>query len=525
MNRSNMRWWWVPGVACIMALLQLLRNTVTPAASQTLSFDGDVALHVLLGQLMWAHGGWLPQEPTSVFGASAVVDPGAWTPWSGFIAHEWLSEVGLALLWSWWGPAGPMLWTGVWIAGLSAVMFRRMLDRGAGVWSAVIAMTAAMTVLNGHLHPRPHILSWALAFVVHGWLVDHREGRLSDRAWWGRSAGVVLLWAQLHAGFLVLAPMLALEGVGTVLRALGEIDPKPAWRRLGVLVVGGVGLLLVSGINPWGFALHTHFLAWLGNDYLMNLTTEFRSPDFKQTSGWFFAGWMGLVGVALAAPKTRPRWEDAVTAAGFLFLALSSARHGAMAVLLTAVWVATRLHEALRAADHGAWGWGARVVQESDERLREAEALNGGWATAAGVLGAVVVAVGVMGTPKIEFDPTLQPVGAADWIAAHPEELPGQMFNPFRWGAYLALRLYPERRVYMNSWHDHLGEDVMRTYMKVDEARGGWQDILAEAGVGWVIAEYGSALHAAIKRDPSWERVYRDDTAVIFRRVGAGQVP
>ena len=72
-----MRWWWVPGVACIMAMLQLLRNTITPAASQTLSFDGDVALHVLLGRLMWENGGWLHQEPTSVFGAQAPIDASA----------------------------------------------------------------------------------------------------------------------------------------------------------------------------------------------------------------------------------------------------------------------------------------------------------------------------------------------------------------------------------------------------------------------------------------------------------------
>jgi hypothetical protein len=516
-----MRWWWAPGVACIMALLQLLRNTVTPAASQTLSFDGDVALHVLLGRLMWAHGGWLPREPTSIFGVQAPIDPDAWTPWSGFIAHEWLSELFLAGTWAWWGPAGPMLWTAVWIAGLSVVMFRRMVARGAGVWAAVITMTAAMTVLNGHLHPRPHIVSWAFAFVAHGWLVDHREGRLSDRAWWGRTAALVVLWAQAHAGFLVVAPMLALEGVGAALRALGEPEPRAAWRRLGVLILGGVGLLLASGINPWGFALHAHFLAWLGNDYLMNLTTEFQSPDFKQASGRFLAAWFALVGGALALGRTRPRWEDAVTAAGFLFFALSSARHGAMAVLLTAVWVATRLGEAVRSAEGGAWSRVSRVVADSDARLEEAERLNGGWATAAVVLAAVIGAVGVAQTPKIDMDPTLQPVGAADWIAAHPDELPGQMFNPFRWGAYLALRLYPERLVYMNSWHDHLGEDVMRAYMKVDAARGGWQDALTEAGVGWVITEYGSALHAAIKRDAGWERVYRDDTAVIFRRVAA----
>ena len=46
-----------------------------------------------------------------------------------------------------------------------------------------------------------------------------------------------------------------------------------------------------------------------------------------------------------------------------------------------------------------------------------------------------------------------------------------------------------------------------------------WEKILRKNGVEWVIYDSLSPLARALEEDESWERVYRDGTAGIWRRV------
>ncbi|MCA9573166.1 MAG: hypothetical protein KC656_35265, partial [Myxococcales bacterium] len=184
-------------MAGIVWLLQFARNALPPFADLTLSFDGDVALHLLLGDLMIAQGGWLPTEPTN-----AVMEG------QPFIAHEWLAEVILALSHRLFGLAGPTLLAALIVATLGVQMLRKAQRDGAGTWPAVITLVAALMVQNSHLHPRPHLVTWWFGFLFVAWCDDLRTERLTPRAWFLRSAALVVLWAQLHAGFLVIAPVL-----------------------------------------------------------------------------------------------------------------------------------------------------------------------------------------------------------------------------------------------------------------------------------------------------------------------------
>jgi hypothetical protein len=506
---SAARWWFVPSIAALVWLLQFLRNTVTPVASQILSFDGDVALHVVLGDLMWASGALLPTEPTQTLLDGAP-----------FIAHEWLVELVMSALHGAFGMAGPVLLAAAIVATLAARMVQESVRRGAGPWPAVIACVAAYTVMNGHLHPRPHVITWWLAFEWTVWLERHRTGELDDRAWALRAVLLMLLWPQMHAGFLVAFPIVALYGGGALFEAAAASDPGPPLRRFGVLTAGGIGALLASGLNPWGFSLHAHFLTWMSNDYMMGFTTEFAPPDFGASAGMFLAIYLGLMWLGLAAAGRAPAAAPFLLALVFTFLALKTARHGALFAAITAPWVALRLEESLAAwaGGEGLAARAARVVQASSRRLEASEAKNGGLGTILGVVALVVLLVGVWRTPEIRFLPTMQPIEASAWVKAHPEQVQGRMFNPFRWGAYLAYDLFPQHQTFINSWHDHLGEQALRTYFRVHDTERGWEAVLDEHQVQWVLYETRSRLAGALRRSEAWEEVHRDPTASIFVR-------
>jgi hypothetical protein len=486
--------------------LSFLRNTWTPAASDALSFDGDAALHVVLGQRMIERGGWLDTEPTTRW----VVD-------GPFIAHEWLTELMFAGAWWAWGPAGPVLWMALVIAVLLAVLWRHVRE-AATPWPATLAVLGALVVLQGHLHARPHVVTWLGVALLGLWSAWAKR----TQAGLGRRVAplivLMVVWAQLHAGFLVAFPLLFAELGGAAVRAVG--DPV-AHRFRGVAGWASalVAALLATAVNPWGFALHAHFLSWMADPYLMRFTTEFNPPDVAGVAGKVLYGWGAFV-VLGAALRGRPHApEDVFRGLGTAYLALSSARHGAVFALATAPFAAACWTDALRVSRSGWWERLRVGVVASDSRLEDAEAGAGVLRPVGVVVAVVIAAQSLMHWPRIDFDPKQQPVEAAAWVAEHPEATAGPMFNPFRWGAYLAMTL-PDKPLYVNSWHDHLGPERIRRYRTVEEGAPDWERVLEEDGVAWVIHEKRSSLSARLRRSEGWKEVHRDGAASVFVRQG-----
>lgn len=503
---------WRPGVAALLIGLSFLRNTWTSAASDALSFDGDAALHVVLGQRMVEAGGLLATEPTT-----------RWEVDGPFIAHEWLTELMFAGVWKVWGPAGPVLWMAAVMALLLAVLWGQV-RRTASPWPATLTTLGALVVMQGHLHARPHVVTWLGVAMFGAWSGWARTASATVGVRAAALAGLVVLWAQMHAGFLIVFPLLFADLAGAVVRWVGRPGAE-AGGRVG-LWAGALGVALAaSAVNPWGFALHAHFLRWMADPYLMRFTTEFNPPDVAGVAGKVFYAWCAFLALG-AALRGRPHApEDVFRALGMAYLALSSARHGAVFALATAPFAAACWTDALRVGRTGGWERLRTAVVASDARLDAAEVGAGVFKPVAVVVAVVLVAQSAWHWPRIAFDPRQQPVDASAWIAAHPEATAGPMFNPFRWGAYLALTL-PDKPLYVNSWHDHLGAERIRRYRSVEEGAPDWERVLTEDGVTWVIHEKRSTLSARLRRHPGWEEVHRDVAASVFvRRDAAVQSP
>lgn len=503
------KWWLVPGVTGIVFLLQWARNLTPFFATITLSFDGDVAMHVLLGDLMLEQGGWLATEPTSIH-----------VPDKTFIAHEWLAEVLFALASGAFGLGGPLLLVTTLLAVLSSMLVRRMLAAGAGVWPAVFTLIAALMVQNTHLLARPHVASWLFSFLFATWAARARAGELTLGGWVARVVPLMLVWVQFHAGFLIVLPILLAFVAAALVDVFDEAGPDVGAKRLRETLVVGVVAIGVSGLNPWGFRLHEHFLSWLANDYMMGFTSEFKPPDFRMLSGRFLLAFFVLGWLGLALQRRRPDSAELFLWFGMTIMALSSARYGPLFATVCAPFVARWLEDGLRGAQDEPTLLGrlCREVVASSARLVENEPKLGGWGTIGAVVVGSVLAIG-SGRLVYTFDDRLQPVKAMDFVEAHPAWFDDrQMFNTFRWGGYIAWRLHPEHKVAINSWHDHLGQEVISTYLKVHNTDPGWQDVLVEQQVDWIVYPTGDGLQEALDRDATWKLVFRDHVASVWLR-------
>jgi hypothetical protein len=453
---------------------------LTAAGPYTLSMDGDVALHVLLGQQMWARRGWLPTEPTSW----AVPD-------RPFIAHEWLAELGMAGLYAALGFAGVLLAAMCVVAGLEVALYRRCREV-AGTWATLIAVLLAIPVVNSHLLARPHLLTWVFAFAYHGVAERVVAGKLDGKRFVAIVAAGMVVWANVHGGFLFGLGLLALHAGAAALDA----GSRP---RVPVLVAGFAAAAVASLLNPWGWATHLHFFAWLRDPLLMGITSEFAAPSLANGA---LIPLSALIGALLLGWTLRwPTWREVAIGLILGGLALNSGRHAPLFALIVVPWIAAGLQGVVDAIP---------ALKASSQRLDADEE---------GAMGAVwplALVVGlILGRQEIDFDPEVQPVDAAGWIAAHPEAVGDRMFDEFDWGAYLAFRLWPEHLVYVNSWHDHLGHDVIASWLAIE---AGGPDAVAKVdalGIDWAVIRPDAPLAMTLE-SVGWKPVYVDATAIVL---------
>jgi len=113
------------------------------------------------------------------------------------------------------------------------------------------------------------------------------------------------------------------------------------------------------------------------------------------------------------------------------------------------------------------------------------------------------------------LDPEVFPIEAVEWLKANPQE--GEMFNYFTWGGYLEYRLWPEKRVFIDSKSDFFGEEFVRQYGKVILQQDGWQEVLDQYDVSWAILPPDQAAARAIQEELGLKVVFEDETSVILR--------
>ena len=243
--------------------------------------DGDTFWHLAAGRWILDHH----QVP--------LTDPFSFTfagrPW---VAHEWLSEVLVALAFSVGGWGGVMLLTALAMAATAALMVRWL-----GRWLAPLSTTTTLVIGLACVAPsllaRPHIL--ALPVLV-AWTIGLLAARAANRApsYW--LVPLMLVWANLHSSFIV---GLGLVGVFALEAAL---DVK-AWRWRTLLGWAGFGVasLVAALLTPHGLDGLVFPIKVMTMKALPGIA-EWRSPDFMRLepveiallTGVFALFWRGV---------------------------------------------------------------------------------------------------------------------------------------------------------------------------------------------------------------------------------------
>jgi len=126
---------------------------------------------------------------------------------------------------------------------------------------------------------------------------------------------------------------------------------------------------------------------------------------------------------------------------------------------------------------------------------------------------------GRLGTTQLinaYFDEKRFPVEAAEVIAQRHIDDP--IFCPDQWGGYLIYRLYPQAKVLVDDRHDLYGDQFFKEYLRVVFVQPGWNKVLDERQVKWILVPRDSSLGTILEQTPSWKLIHQDETAMLFHR-------
>lgn len=451
--------------------------------------DGDTLTHVAAGHWMLDYRVVPTHDPFSHTMAGR--------PW---VAHEWLSELLMALAYDAGGFGALLALTGAAFAATVALLGRVLLRWLEPIY-ALLFVTFGFVMTAGHLLARPHILALPLLLWWTSELVAARAGNTSPRVAFAVPA--MAIWANLHGGFtlgLLLAAVFALEAVIEAPRT-GRRATALGWGRFCVLAAAAA-LLTPNGLD--GVLFTWHVLTNLG--FTLDRVGEWRSPDFHQAQPleiWL----LGALGFALLQGVRFGVLRVAVVLL-LVHLSLRHVRNIELLGLLAPVVLAPGL------AAH------RRRTQAGLAQLEPADRLLEGVAAPAG-RGAAAVAIVALAAATLVVDrmrPIAPPAPVQAVSAARAAHLPGNVLNSYSWGGYLAfIGIAP----FIDGRADMYGDAHVRAYVDATTpaSAAAMQRVLDEHRITWTLLEPHSGAIALLDLSPQWRRVFADDTAVVHARI------
>ena len=465
------------------------------AAFTSTQADPDFWWHLRIGQWMLTHG--LPR--TDIF--TYTVPDHRWTD------HEYLTEIAMAWVQGWGGLLalsigfGLLTWAGFWLLFVTARAHREPYVIAA--LGLVLAALAGAPIWG----PRAQMITFFLVCLELYWIRTYLSGRSRALYWFPL---VMVLWANLHGGWAIGFVFLGLAFVAEALRLVVDRRDPAAWAHLRRLAVIGAASGLAVLATPHGPGLLLYPFATQGSVAQQSLIVEWFSPDFHRLDLKPFEAMLILLFTGFVL--RRPSLYELLLSITVLVAALQSVRHIALFVAAaTPILITTWSAIWQRFSTGRAWRLGAAPPRPLFAAT-----------TALALLLISASTVAVIASHLRQQDDVITsefPVGAADYLAAHPE-VGTRMFNQYGYGGYLAYRFYPDpnRRVYIFGEAELMGDDLLHRYQDVASLRANWTQVLDQDRVDYVVFNRGEALSNVLATEPGWERVYQDAYTEIYVR-------
>ena len=491
-------------VAIFMAVIGL--------GSRLLNMDGDLGRHLTIGNYILDN---LAIPTRDIF--SHTMEGFQLTP------HEWLAQLSFALAYRLAGLNGVVIFSALLIATTFTLVYKQSMKQ-----SNMLLLSLGMTILGvaaASLHwlARPHLFT--LLFTVL-WIGEMEYMRRTGRIRLWSLPLLMLIWVNFHGAFIVGFVIWGAYLIDSLISSSNKRMVMESGSRLPVwlqkisparlLFFVGAIAFFITFANPAGWHIWETTFGFLSSRYLISHTVEYLPPDFQTISTWPFLV-MILASILLGSLSSRRiPIAFAILLSIWTAMGLLSARNIPIYAVIAAP-IMTRLGSSILRDNEKLH----RVVN-LDSRLRKVDIkLNGFLWPMMCIFLVVIILIGGgsldFNRTGNEFSLNVFPVEAVNWLVKQPNV--GPVFNYFPWGGYLLYRIWPDQQVFIDGQTDFYGESLTRQYEQVITLNDGWEGVLAQYQIDWVIMPQDSRLARALEEEPGWERRYQDETAAILFKI------
>ncbi|MDH3718151.1 MAG: hypothetical protein OES79_08520 [Planctomycetota bacterium] len=487
------RGWWRFGMADLLLLVLVLG--IMQRSQGSMLDDPGLGWHLRHVDAMWDAGGWLTQDP--------FTGPRSGQPWR---TNQWLGDLLLYFGWWWGGLEGIAAVTTLVLAFTFRFLYRMLLaDRVpwplALFWTLLAVLGTSLTWVA-----RPNVFTLPLVMLT-AWILDryHRGGCRRQTTWW--LVPMFVLWANTHGGFVA---GLVIVGTTLTVECVCSLFGKGAAREAALERLRHLACLLpacvaATLVNPYGWSLYPWVFQLLGNEFFMNLHTEWLSPDFHARGAFRFELLMLAFPVLLALGRRRSISLVALCQSVlWLHFALNGQRYVCLWVVVTVPLLARLSVDSLSLVVRWAGGaWRPRP----------------GSLPSATPLGAVLIAAALLAWARwtdgySRHDPRHIPSAALTYVVQHHA---GQVvFHEYGWGGWLVWHGWPSVKNWIDDRNEVQGRAHIEQYLRIMQAREGWQDSLDQYAARVACLPVDSPLAERLAAAAGWQLRYRDDYAVVY---------
>ena len=488
------RWFFLPSAAEIIFISIFVRLVFNAGI---LLSDGDTGYHIRAGEFI-IQARTVPKS--DIF--SLWMPPLSWT------AHEWLSEVLMAVVHDHAGLIGIVVLFSLTIAITYVLLFRMLCADRQDILMSLILTVIAATTSSIHWLGRPHIFSLILTVL---WYSVLNQFQYRGKNHLFVLPFIMLLWVNLHGGYIFGLIILLVYLLGNLagLCFSETSGTQEHIYKLKFLAKIFIACLLVSLCNPQGYRILLFPFAMAADPFLMNNVREFLSPNFHEPLTFKY---LLLASIALfALSRVALNWVELGLVLLTTYMALYSVRYIPLYAIITAPILLRLLDRLTYDLPLNAMQWITR--RSATFSLINRQSLGYLWLT-----GLILVVLTLAHTRRLhsEFDDTLFPTRAVDFIMA--EDISGNLFNNEEFGDYMIYKAWPKYKVFFDGRSDMYGGTLGAEYLKIARTLPGWQDVLKKHQIDWVFFNTSSMLSSALKTDSAWQLIYSDPVASIFVR-------
>jgi hypothetical protein len=458
--------------------------------------DGDTGYHIRAGEIILKDLAVPRHDPFSF-----ISPPLPWT------AHEWLSEVVMAIVHNALGLPGIVFLFALLLATTYWLLFRWIRSSGRNILADLLILVLVLLSSRLHWHARPHAFSLLLIVLLYQILILHQEDR-------GNYLYVIppmmLLWVNLHGGFIVGFLFMGIFLLGYILGFLASNEEeKPGsaskGKQLSLVCAASV---LAACVNP--FDVHAFLFPFrlLSETFLMDRVQEFMSPNFHDAVPYRYL-LLFLIGI-LGLSKAGLKATELILVLLFTSMSLYSARYIPLCAIVYAPILSRHGNILIQQYE----GRGSILLQKRSSAYGKIDASAKGY-----LIPLIVVALFVAiasGKIPVRFPEKTTPTDAIEFLRSN--RVPGKIFNNDEFGDHIIYNLYPQYKVFVDGRLDMYGTRILKEYEAVISLQPGWRDVLVKYDINFVFYYTDSLLSRILTSDEGWRRIYTDNVATIFLR-------